>query len=661
MQLDIGRKMVSSFAEATLSKLSADLALRATTQIFGRLRRILAMQRAFRLSAAPDPSASLEKELARVVGTEGYLTEPIALTLSDLSECGLLGHLAFIAAAKGKPDSSRYLFKALYSRHTTDGDCDALFDKLFAALTAAAQPNQLLEVSIQAQHEAERIESEIKRNLLKFDRTTKSVLAVENWRKKDPGLFCSADALESVRIAIAREHIVRCENIELHDPRGGTNLVPLRHAYVSLDLIESRDPKVRAQDNASARIYGGAADPEAAASILGVVDGLIVLGDPGGGKTTLVHKHCLDLAEAAVEGRGQVPILVKLREFDASRARGNVNDLLDFMVSDLREASPDISDLEIRTALHHLFVFGRCQVVLDGLDEVLSSPRRIQVRNIIHRFASRYPCCPIIVTSRINGYNVAPLVGFVAFQVASLEEPQIKQLHKALLVFAFKKSPKEATEAYPAFIEEGRRAASEFIGNPLLLSLIVVLYHQYREIPDERARLYDACARLLYDRWDGYRNIDPRLPEKHSLFPLLAHVAAEMYTNPELGSRLSRRELRRTVELFFTREFPKEGAGRARELAEAFVEHLTGRAWILREVGLDVFEFTHRTFMEYFFARYLDDAYDSIESLFATLLPKLDEWIIASHLAIQLKTREKRASSAKVVSLTRIPRMRPQF
>jgi hypothetical protein len=124
-----------------------------------------------------------------------------------------------------------------------------------------------------------------------------------------------------------------------------------------------------------------------------------------------------------------------------------------------------------------------------------------------------------------------------------------------------------------------------------------------------------------------------------------------MYTRPELGSRLSQRELRRTVENFFKQEFPKGGAGRARELAEAFAEHLTGRAWILREVGLDVFEFTHRTFMEYFFARYLDDTYDSIDDLFAEMLPKVDEWNVASHLAIQLKTREKRASSAKVVDL----------
>jgi predicted NACHT family NTPase len=232
---------------------------------------------------------------------------------------------------------------------------------------------------------------------------------------------------------------------------------------------------------------------------MGVIDKLVVLGDPGGGKTTLVHRHCLDLAESALDGRGQIPVLVKLREFDAHRARGGTDNLLDFMARDFGEASPDILDEELRTALHHLLVFGRCQVVLDGLDEVLSSPRRIQVRNIIQRFSSRYPCCPIIVTSRINGYEVAPLPGFASFQVAPLEDPQIERLHEALLLHALRKSPSEAAASYPAFIEEGRRAASEFIQNPLLLSLIIIIYHQYREIPDERARLYDACAQLLYD------------------------------------------------------------------------------------------------------------------------------------------------------------------
>jgi hypothetical protein len=221
--------MMSAITEAVLSKLSADLALRAGTELLGRFRRLLAMQRAFRVSVGPNPSASLEKELARVIGSQGYLTEPVALTLADLSECGLLGHLAFVAAAKGQPDSSRHLFKALYLRHAPDGDCDILFDKLFAALTAGlAQPNQLMDLSVQARHEADRVEREIKRNLLKFDKETKSVLPAEHWRKRNIQLFCPPDRLESVRIQVAREHIIRCENIEIHDPRGGTNLVPLK-------------------------------------------------------------------------------------------------------------------------------------------------------------------------------------------------------------------------------------------------------------------------------------------------------------------------------------------------------------------------------------------------------------------------------------------------
>ena len=40
-------------------------------------------------------------------------------------------------------------------------------------------------------------------------------------------------------------------------------------------------------------------------------------------------------------------------------------------------------------------------------------------------------------------------------------------------------------------------------------------------------------------------------------------------------------------------------------MAETFVGHLTDRAWVLREIEADRFEFTHRTVYEYFFALHL--------------------------------------------------------
>ena len=207
-----------------------------------------------------------------------------------------------------------------------------------------------------------------------------------------------------------------------------------------------------------------------------------------------------------------------------------------------------------------------------------------------------------------------------------------------------------AGAAFDHFLPVAKRSAPDFISNPLLLSLIIILYSKTRDIPDERAKLYEACSQLMFDRWDSYRDIRPDLPEKHSLFPLLSFLARKVHTDPQLGGRFSKRELEKAVEDFFVAGFRGEGNVRARSVAAAFVAHLVERAWILREVGQEEFEFAHRTFQDYFFARDLDDRFD-LQDLFVETMPRLADWFVPTQLALQMKTHLKREQSDKAARL----------
>jgi hypothetical protein len=77
---------------------------------------------------------------------------------------------------------------------------------------------------------------------------------------------------------------------------------------------------------------------------------------------------------------------------------------------------------------------------------------------------------------------------------------------------------------------------------------------------------------------------------------------------------------------------------KALQAARSLVEFITGRAWVMYDVGPNVFKFTHRTFLEYFFARHLLSSSESIAVLIRTrLLPRIrnSEWDVIAHLALQ--------------------------
>lgn len=632
----------------------AHFAQHAATEYYRYISRMISMKRAIREGTSSEKTTKLRRLLVRAFGSEGELNETFSATLHDLSESGFLGHLAFVAVADIRPTISKELFNVLYSRRGgTAAEANRFFAKLMKALATALRVQTEIDGFglREFKNEAVRRESAIAKNLLPV---TPGVgtgqRTIAELKGADPHVFAVEEDVGRVRTALAQEHIVRCDSIDVHDPRGATTPVPLDDIFVPLSLV-ARSSKDTSGIEVRNVLFSSESSLLSSEQVFGFSQRVLVQGDPGSGKTTLVQKYCLDLAKAALSNHGYpVPILIRLRYYDAYRAKGGGSSLIDFLVSSTIEALPDIAKDDLRSALHHLLVFGRCVLVFDGMDEVLSIDRRLEVRNEITHFLRRYPYCRVVVTSRIVGYDRAPLRKFPIFEVAPLGQSQIKSLYETISVYVLGRTQQEAASAYPAFSDEAFRAAEEFMHNPLLLSLIVILYTHYREIPDERARLYEACARLMYDRWDGFRSINPELPDKHSLFPLLAQLAATLFEQPSFGGRFSSVELSRSVEDFFAEEYPEQGRGRARELASAFVDHLTGRAWVLREIGQDRFEFTHRTFLEYFYARHLDEKFETVDNLIQAIVPHASDWNVPGHLALQVKTREKRESAGKAAN-----------
>jgi len=128
------------------------------------------------------------------------------------------------------------------------------------------------------------------------------------------------------------------------------------------------------------------------------------------------------------------------------------------------------------------------------------------------------------------------------------------------------------------------------------------------------------------------------------------HISSILYEDPSFGGNINKQDLIKVSKKFFLGDYTDNAQGKAAEAAIKLVDHLTGRAWILHEVGDEVFEFTHRTFLEFFYAQSLDARFEVTEDLLNDLLPYIREGqrTLPAHLSLQMRARDKRAVSDRI-------------
>ena len=370
----------------------------------------------------------------------------------------------------------------------------------------------------------------------------------------------------------------------------------------------------------------------------------VVLGSPGGGKSTLARKLCHDIALDRLQGElippGTLPVLIVLRDYGAAKRDRSVS-VRDFV----EERAHSDFQLDVpEGAMEYLLRAGRVLMVFDGLDELLDTSYRKDVTADIESFASLYPVTPILVTSRRVGYPEAPLdpARFETTTLGDFQPPQVKEYARKW----FAVNPSETQRPLESEVSEFLADSGEvddLRSNPLMLALMCNLYRGAGYIPRNRPEVYEKCAVMLFERWDRGRRIQVQLDFERHLRPALQHLAHWIYSQPDLQSGASERVLVQEAAAFLQRKrFPDEDEARAE--AGRFVEFCRGRAWVFTDTGTTasgerLYEFTHRTFLEFFTAEHLVRTCRTPQALATELLPHIAraEWDIVAQLAFQLQ------------------------
>ena len=367
---------------------------------------------------------------------------------------------------------------------------------------------------------------------------------------------------------------------------------------------------------------------------------LVLLGDPGGGKSTFVNHlaHCLAMhalepesqwldhlpewpqAEAAI-----LPLVVVLRDFARRLSEPlpipEPSRLWGFIVGRLEAQNLGFAAEPIQAALDR----GEVLLLLDGLDEVPSRAQRAFVRDAVGAFVERYPRNRLLVTCRILSYQPPAgnepdlrLSGLRASELAGFDEGKIDRFIEAWYAELRTHGTVTAaeTEARTVQLRQAVRRPDlwSLASNPLLLTVIALVNTHKGRLPDARALLYRDTVEILLWRWEEQKSggqedvrglrallVEANLGEvdlERSLWRLAYEAHAEGPGGDGQAGAAGIGELKLLKALAALKDNDQGWAQRV-------IEAIKLRAGLLLERTPGVFAFPHRTFQEYLAGAYL--------------------------------------------------------
>jgi len=397
----------------------------------------------------------------------------------------------------------------------------------------------------------------------------------------------------------------------------------------SLKLIERERSLRRSREAGRITTEGERQKPRNAGigELLKTNQRLVILGDPGGGKTTMLrwlatamllrHKNDAALVQLpdvhTLPDESWIPVLIRCRDLGEADLCRSFSEFLKqhLLKSALRP--------EQATVMHALLLekIARNEILLliDGLDEITNTQVRVRFCQELERTVARYPDVRIIVTSRIVGYRDMPYRMGEQFQHGVIAE--LRQEHKDL----FAKRWIEVTEQRQSPEERKRREAElvralhasdrieRLTGNPMLLTTLALVKRKVGKLPNRRNKLYAEAVGVLLNWNPGfYAPIDDAeaIPQLEYLAYEMCKRGVQRITNDEIMDLLEQ----------FRRDYPAVRPVRNHSEAE-FLELLEARSSILIKAGNiwrkgqrheeAAWEFRHLTFQEYLAARALID------------------------------------------------------
>ncbi|MFE0101461.1 NACHT domain-containing protein [Streptomyces sp. NPDC059009] len=367
---------------------------------------------------------------------------------------------------------------------------------------------------------------------------------------------------------------------------------------VSIDEDEALEATIR-------ELNLRATAPRPADQALTTHDRVLLRGEAGSGKTTLVQWLAVSAARQGAPDddrmsylHDRVPYVLPLRTLTRHGERLPApKDFLAAVDCPLSGEQPNGWESRVLRA-------GRALVLIDGIDEVPDT-ERARTRAWMSDLIDAYPGNRWLVTSRPSAVREDWLAdeAFTELTLSPMGSAEvaafIRRWHSAATTGAADEDT--ALSTYESQLLEAVRTKPDLgllATNPLMCGLICALHRDRRGfLPLGRKDLYTAALSMLLIRRDRERHMDvPELREEPQL-QLLQRLAYWLIRNGRTVMDRSR------AETIIADALPSVPEVAALGDAHAVFEHFLQRSGLLREPGPDTVDFIHRTFQDFLGAR----------------------------------------------------------